>query len=619
MAAIFYLACSAASAWLIAKALGITPLRTIRTLAVLVLWALLYLLPVHLLATFQLAGWIQRVGVAPLAYVEAVVFAAAAVWYFLCIQHQPVELPQKPAAGSSRLPAYVVAAIIVLAGTGLIFAARLLVSFPDDSDALVYHIPVSVHWLQEGSLRIPDSHVWEFSLPANTEIGMMLLLAAGAQRLLALVNLLAAAILGLSAFLIAKKCHPNRVAALSATLIVLSLPIVQFQAFSAYVDIYGTAFLVAAGALFLYRYTSQDVLSLPILSLSALACGISVGSKHPYYFYGAVYFVVAAGILMRERRVHNRLPAGLLILVIGTLLPSAFWFGRAWQATGNPVYPQPVAIGSHVLLEGYPNITPEDFEENFVRSRSEWLIYPWTEWKKTTGYLLIPYSTGSGLGAAFAAFVPLGLAFAFRSSFVSGQRAWSVLKALTVLWVPLLVCWWFALRRMPRFGLPLWVLACILSTPLLAALGEGRFHRVFGALFVLSLLSACVISAFVPAHAVLAGVREHDYSRAKFYDYPGIIDSFPTGTRLVNEAEGEYNFVLAGSQLNNRVIPDFELPPALSPAYLHKVHADLVVERVNAAQDPPPPPCNGLDLIREEVLKVGDTGRRDRWRIWRVQ
>ena len=625
MAAILYLVFSGASAWLILRGLEVSPLRTIRVLAGLVLWALLYLLPVHLLATLQIAGWIQRVDLKPLAYVEAAVLAAAGIWSFLRRQGHPVPSQAEPAAGSPALPTYVVAGIILVAGTALIFAVRLLVSFPDDSDALVYHIPVAVHWLQEGSLRIPDSHVWEFSLPANTEIGMMLLLAAGAQRLLALVNVLAAAILALSAFLIAKKCHPSRAAALSATLIALSLPIVQFQAFSAYVDIFGAAFIVAGAALFLYRYegvsdpASGGLVSLPILSLSALACGISIGSKHPYYFYGAVYFVVAAAILVRERRVHKRLATCLLVVVLGTLLPSAFWFGRAWQATGNPVYPQRVAIGSHVLLDGYASITPEDFEENFVRSRPEWLIYAWTEWKKNRGYLLIPYSTGSGLGAAFAAFVPLGIVFAFRSSFASAPKAWSVLKALTVLLVPLLICWWFALRRMPRFGLPLWVLACLLCTPLLAALGEGRFRRLFGAVFVLSLLSTSLIAGFVPAHAVLSALREHDYSRAKFYDYPRIIDSFPPGTRLVNDASSEYNFVLSGARLTNRVIPEFELPSTLSPPYLHKVHADLVVERLDAAQDAPPPPCSGLDLIHEEVVKVGDTGRRDRWRIWQVQ
>lgn len=622
MAPILYLGCAALSAWLVVRRLGGAPGQAIRALSVLVLWVVLYLLPAHLAGALQIAGWLQRVGIAPLAFFQAAVLAAVAAWSLLRATSRTESQPTHSSPPSPPLPGYLLTGAIVVGGASLIFAVQLLVAFPDDPDALAYHIPVALRWLQEGSLQIPESRAWEFSLPANTEIGMMLLLAAGAQRFLSLVNLLAAIVLGLSTYLIAKKCTTNSLAAVSATLIALSIPIVQFQAFSAYIDLYATAFLLGGAALFLYRYDDdldRSRLSLARLTLAALACGISIGSKSTFYLYGAVFFLVSAAILIRERTIHKRLAWSLALLVIGMATPTVFWIGRSWLATGNPVYPLPVTIRGRTILAGNPNITPVNYEENFVRSRAEWLIYPWTEWKKSPGYLLIPYSTGSGLGGAFATFVPLGLIFAVGLSCARAARGSTVVRVLVILWWALLICWWFGLLRVPRFGLPLWILACVLSSPLLAALDQSRFRRIFGALFVVSLASTCVISSFVPLHTLLANLREGDLSRSKFYDYPKAIDNLPAGTRLANEAGGDYNFILAGSKLTNKVIADFELPGNLTKAYLRQVHADFVVERLDAAQGAPPPPCDGLELAREEVRKVGEAGRRDRWRIWRVE
>ena len=622
MAPFFYLGFAAVSAFLLVRRFEGAPDPAMRVLSGLVLWAVLYLLPVHLAAALQIAGWLQTVQITPLAFFQAAVLAVVAVWSFLRRTSRTESQPTRSSPPSPQFAGYLVAGAIVVGGASLIFAAQMLVAFPDDPDALAYHIPVALHWLQEGSLRIPASLAWEFSLPANTEIGMMMLLAAGAQRFLSLVNLLAAIVLGLSTYLIAKKCTTNRLGAASATLIALSIPIVQFQAFSAYIDLYATAFLLAGTALFIYRYDDDldhPRLALARLMLAALACGISIGSKSTFYLYGGVFFLASAAVLIRDRSSHKRFAWGLLLLVVGLSAPSVFWIGRSWLTTGNPVYPLPVIFHGRTILAGNPNITPVNYEENFVRSRAEWLIYPWTEWKKSPGYLLIPYSTGSGLGGAFATFVPLGLVFAVGVSCTRGPRGPTVLKVLVILWWALLICWWFGLRRVPRFGLPLWVLACALCSPLLVALDQGRSRRIFRVLFVISLASTCAISSFVPLHTLLAGLREGDLSRSKFYDYPKTIDNLPAGTRLANEAGGDYNFVLAGSKLTNEVIPDFELPANLTNTYLRQMHADFVIQRLDAAQAGPSPPCDGLELVREEVLKVGEAGRRDRWRIWRVE
>jgi hypothetical protein len=192
---------------------------------------------------------------------------------------------------------------------------------------------------------------WEFSLPGNGEIIQMLALATGKQFLIPLGNWVAGIVLLLAAYPIALRFSKGlKSPALAAILILFSIPIIEFQTFSAYVDLFGTAFLFAAVTLFGHRYRSSIVsesdpgagLSLTAVTVSALACGLSLGTKTTFLPYCALFFGTAMFILLRERRIHHKSLALLLFLVIlGMLLPSAFWYARELQATGNRSIPLP--------------------------------------------------------------------------------------------------------------------------------------------------------------------------------------------------------------------------------------------------------------------------------------
>ena len=261
----------------------------------------------------------------------------------------------------------------------------------------------------------------------------MLLLATGKESAVALFNWPALAALIIAGYLLAKgMTRGNRIAAIAVVVVLLSVPMVEFQTLSAYVDLYGTAFLIAAFALLLRNertggtglevYGSQPPIASSVLFLSAAACGISLGTKPIFWVYGAGYSVLAVLSFWKSlgKRSGSVSAKGILLIAVGLLLPSAFWFGRAVQATKNPVFPMQVAIAGHVVFPGYPSTGwfEQKFEMNFVRSRREWFIYPWTEWKRDPGYLLIPYGEGSGVGAAFAALVPIGVLFLIYRSFI---------------------------------------------------------------------------------------------------------------------------------------------------------------------------------------------------------
>jgi hypothetical protein len=615
------------SAYLWSARLFAVQTKAMRLLAGLVLWQVIQLLPVQLLATIQLFGMIDRVSVPALAGLQLSILAASFAYFATRPRpHRPDQ--EFEARHGSPLPIYVVLSIAVLTLSYLLFAVNQFTSPPDGSDALAYHLPLALRWLQVGSLGIPASKLWWLSLPGNTEIGMMLFLSTGIESSVVLVNCLAFAVLALSTYGLAMWMGGgNRIAAITVTLITASIPIVEFQAFSAYVDLYGTAFIMAAFALFLNAQSrppgsrpegdKSKMPPAPMLLISALACGISLGTKPIFCVYGVAYCGLLLFSMFRQRLAGRRSTILAALLVgCGLLLPSVFWFGRAWQATRNPFYPMRVKLGHHILFAGYDpsEITPANFDMNFVRSRIGWFIYPWTEWKSNPGYLLVPYGEGDGLGAAFATFVPLSLVFLFLRSIVLGSS--KAERALLLSLAAGFLLWWFALHRVLRFALPLVILGCVLTTPLIAILESGK-KRAFGVLLVSSLLATCAISGFVPFHELLGRVRTGQWTRADFYKYPVFIDRLPAGTGVLNYSNlRERNFPLAGKFLTNRVVCNFEIPDELTPAFLQGHGVDYIVEFPETGGRPALQKFYGISLMRTITVQKGED--KLNWNIWAV-
>lgn len=628
MAAILYFLFSAACASVWQWRLRLRRSGALWLLAWAVSWAVLVLTPVQAMAALQIAGLVPAVRLWPLVVAQVLILLLTIAWR--ATRGQPADLKTEQASQNNlhSLPRYLWICGAILAGSYLVFAVRLLASYPTGLDALAYHFPVALRWLQTGSLRIPASRGWQYALPGNAEIGMMLMLNTGRQSLMPVVNLFAAVVLALATYLIADRiAGGNKIAASAAAVIALSLPIVEFQAFSGYVDLFGSAFLLAAVALFLNRGEVEESgpgenarpgpgWSMALVTLSALASGISIGTKPVLYVDALLYGAVAALVLLRESVGRwVALAKAWAVIVAGMLIPSLFWFGRSFHATGNPVFPLQVKVGKHVILEGYPptQITPNEFSDKFVRRRAEWAIYPWTEWHRNPGEQLVPYTEGSGLGAAFAAFVPLGLLVAIARF----ERSGATTQALLVAWLAMLAVWWLALQRMPRFGLPLWVIACALSAPMLGAL--DRFAaRGFRALLVGCVAVTCAISMFVPLHELAGRARAHTWRRCDAYSYPHFIDDLSARARVVNNTGiEEANFYLAGERLSNQVIADFELPEVITPQFLQRYSIDFVVEALPEKADVSGrKKAANLQAPVQEVWSEVKDGKR--WRVLRV-
>ena len=622
-AAFFFLA-SGVSAYLLSGVIVLSGWKTVRVLSALTLWETFQLIPVHLFATLQMLGWVARVTVPQLAAIEAAVLAAVAIWVFLRKRSTPA-VPNPP-RDHRPLPAYLFVASAVLLGSYLAFAANAFTGSPEGSDALIYHLPLALRWLQDGSLAIPASRVWQYGMPANAEIGMMVLLSSGRAFATMMASWIPAGMVTISTYLLAMWISKgNRLASLTACLIVLSIPMIEFQTFSAYVDLLGTAGILAAFAMILSASGNQpesnaSALSPVVIFLSGLACGISVGTKPIYYFYAAVFCLFMAGIFWMHRSLGKRaLLKSVLLLGLGLLLPSCFWFGRAAVQTGNPLYPIQVKVGERVIFPGYrpSQITQPDFELNEVREEREWLLYPWTEWKRDPGYLQVPYGEGSGLGAVFATFVPLGILFFFL-------QAW-VLKhdlrrngILLLFLVGLGLSWWAVMERMLRFGQAILVFACVLSVPLIVALQSTR-RRGLAILLVSSVVATSAVCASVPLHLMAGRFRKHRQSTSQTPGFPKLLNELPDGSVVLNASgSAEKNFGLAGDRLSNRVIAGFEAPVALSAQSLQATGADYVVEVIPGGIYPMADLVgSGARLVDDEFLTSGKD--QIHWRIWRVE
>ena len=612
------------STLIICQRLGIYGNQALNVLVGLIVYVLLQLLPVHLLATLELLQLVDTVSLFYIAMIEVFILLSLLLWSRFDLGVAIRRCREISFVSYFRtLPGYVILSLGIVAACYLVFTINLLTSYPGGWDGLHYHLPLAVRWLQEGSLGLPLSKYFFYSLPGNAEIPMMILLGIGWQALATLFNLIAVVILVYACYLIVLKCGASRVAAFICALILSSIPIVNFQAFSGYIDLYGSSFFMAAVALFVYRHetpnqiTKQNQFLIRII-LSGLACGIAIGTKHTFYVYAAVFFLVVLITLFVERkRQEKSLVLLTALLLIAMLAPSIFWFGRAFFATGNPFYPLGLEIHGNSSFKD--NIAPDPLPKIGKKSVNSFLIvlkYPWTEAHQSN----YSYGTGSGLGASFATFIPLGIFYAMSTNFLNRNKNKNGIKnILTLLFFVGLVLWWFILRQMPRFGIPLLALACIISSSLVDYFLQSK-SRLFGVLLVCSLATTCLISALIPVRSLASRMHFSNWTRSEIYNIPSQLDELPQGTVILNLNKKEYfnNFALAGKYLSNRVIPRFDAPHLISEEFLRNRKVDYIAE-MSPYYIHDLAALQGIEvkLIYDETKILKDPIERS-WRVWKV-
>ncbi len=459
-------------------------------------------------------------------------------------------LPSLPRLGWWWLP------VLIVAGMYAVFLIDGLTRYPTGSDGLTYHLPTAVMWMQQQALSLVPGDL-HMSLPQNGMIIPFLLSFAKLERGITLAHLPVALLLGAVIYALTRAVGVSRKGSLAGVCLVLSIPIVVFQSFSSYIDLYAAAFwLSALLALTWVARVKDRKRRTGLLILAGLSAGLALGSKTTYLLLVPVLGIVAMAVEWirspGQGRSVGEAGRNLVLFALAGLVCSGFWFVRGAVQAGNPVYPLSVEIGGHRLFAG---LTAADVypDRCVIDKLGRWWDYPWREPKHNRiGYR---YGVDNGFGAAFAAFAPPGLLMAMVTGCYRRPRSrvekWRLVFLALALGAGVLLVTVF--REVLRFVLPLILIAVPVAAVMLDRL-MLRFPRAVLVTFTAALAVTAVVASLKPVHAFAGRLREGVWDRAGFYEVPALVDGFDPGTRILNLSRGTMNYPLLGNSLSNIVV-----------------------------------------------------------------
>ena len=324
-----------ASAWLVTRRWTRDPLQ--RLVDTLLLWfAVQY-------AAICIPGALHILSNATMAFIALLLSGGMAWLAWRRIDDSP---KIKPAANleSSRF--------ILIAG---IFAAAISWGVIDkqayipviDSDAMTYHLPAAVHWLQTGKIALLP--VWFFN-PANTFSPLAgstfiawLIAPLGNDSIARAVQWPALALLFLATLQIGRAVGLRMaVAGLMASATVASRPF-SSELMSARDDVFLAAFIAVAlggcgGDAIRDRFSPWRL---------GLAVGLAAATKYTFVFALPVLFLLIDAPVRSGWKWRHWAMAIVTILAI-----AGPWYLRNVWLTGNPIFPVEVKISGRTLFHG---------------------------------------------------------------------------------------------------------------------------------------------------------------------------------------------------------------------------------------------------------------------------
>ena len=204
--------------------------------------------------------------------------------------------------------------------------AIALLTPPADDDSLQYHLARPALWLQQGSIgTFGDVHDFRLNaFPPNAELVYAFLLSVwGGDRIVAVVNLMAAVALTAAVGIGSARLGLALREALFGALLAASLPVVALQAPSTLTDLQVAALVACAAALLLRQVTGD-------LALGSLSGALALGAKVTGVFALPVLAVIAC-LAWRPRWWRA-------LLVVGAVFAlGAYWYVWNTAREGSPL------------------------------------------------------------------------------------------------------------------------------------------------------------------------------------------------------------------------------------------------------------------------------------------
>jgi len=229
-------------------------------------------------------------------------------------------------------------------------------------DALAYHLPMAVDWMQSQYLRpsyIPGADVANSYFPGNGELLYLWALAPFHNDLLVrLVSVCMWFVLAVALFRVCRKMGASDQASAATTILFLFTPLVLSQATQLTLDMTGAAiFLLAFGYLFEFE-RPRHVESMVLFSIAG---GLFLGVKYS----GPAYLLLLCGgasvILLRRNFSGQVITYFYMIFVSFTVLFGGYWFIRNLMLTGSPVYPLQISLLGRTVFPGAISSAHYDF------------------------------------------------------------------------------------------------------------------------------------------------------------------------------------------------------------------------------------------------------------------
>lgn len=207
----------------------------------------------------------------------------------------------------------ILAVLALLVAFAFAYEVFLAVAMPPTTwDAMTYHLPRAVGWLQEGALEYLDAHTTRQNVnPPNAEIQILYTFAfLGRETFVAAPQLLAQIVIVVAIYGIARRLGYDRAPSAFAALLYPTLSQVALQATSTQNDLAAAAPIAAAAYLVLGRRDAE-------LPLAGLAVGLAIGTKLSVLFALPILGLLSIITLRREQLVKALAWSAASFAVVG--------------------------------------------------------------------------------------------------------------------------------------------------------------------------------------------------------------------------------------------------------------------------------------------------------------
>ncbi|MEO6907183.1 MAG: phospholipid carrier-dependent glycosyltransferase, partial [Abditibacteriaceae bacterium] len=324
----------------------------------------------------------------------------------------------------------------------------------NDYDALVYHLAAPMQYLMAGGIHVLqyDHHTF---FPFTMEMLYLCGLQLSGPVLAKLFHWLMLPLSCLALVAMGNQLQSRR-SGLWAAAIFVSLPLVLFEATTAYIDLALIFFSLLA---FLCFFNWLEDHEIKWLTWCGIFCGFCLGIKYSGIFIAFFIGLWLLGTMAKRRQWQF---AGIGIFIFWMIFTGGFWYAKNVALTNNPVFPFAYSIfgGKGWTKQMAVEYNTDQHEYGYGRKPLDWAMLPWRLSMAPLNDISV---SNTGITLAPQPFWPFSGAVLTPQTGIANGR-FEVIGLLTQsLFGPLLLALCIPLifvRRKPRFvGFALWSFA----------------------------------------------------------------------------------------------------------------------------------------------------------------